>query len=48
MLILNQRDVQRLLPMDECVEVMAAALATVARGDAVLPLRTVLRGAVVG
>src|SRR5436309_12854175 len=29
--------------MDECVEVMAAALATVARGDAVLPLRTVLR-----
>src|ERR1043165_7606198 len=43
MLILSQRDVQSLLPMDECIEVMAAALATVARGDAVLPLRTVFR-----
>lgn len=43
MLILNQSDVERLLPMDACVEVMASALASLARGDAVLPLRTVMR-----
>jgi ornithine cyclodeaminase len=29
--------------MDECVEVMAKALATVARGDAILPLRPMIR-----
>jgi len=38
-LILSRSDVERLLPMAECVEVMAAALATTSRGDAVLPLR---------
>jgi alanine dehydrogenase len=43
LLVLNQKEVQRLLPMGECIEVMASALATLARGDAVLPLRTVLR-----
>ena len=43
MLILTQRDVQRLLPMHECIEVMASTLGTLARGEAVLPLRTVIR-----
>ena len=43
MLILDQKTVQRLLPMHECIDVMAATLATLARGDAVLPLRTVVR-----
>ena len=43
MLILSQADVQRLLPMQECIDVMASTLATLARGDAVLPLRTVIR-----
>src|SRR5437763_9403909 len=43
LVVLNQQDVARLLPMDECVEVMARALATVARGDAILPLRPMIR-----
>src|SRR5205823_4785893 len=43
MLILDQSDVQRLLPMSECIEVMTSTLATLARGDAILPLRTVIR-----
>ena len=43
MLILSQADVERLLPMRECIEIMATTLATLARGDAILPLRTVIR-----
>jgi len=43
LVVLDRNDVTRLLPMDECVEVMAAALATVARGDAILPLRPMIR-----
>lgn len=43
MLILSQADVERLLPMRDCIEIMASTLATLARGDAVLPLRTVIR-----
>jgi ornithine cyclodeaminase/alanine dehydrogenase-like protein (mu-crystallin family) len=42
LLILSQADVERLLPMDACIDVMASALASLARGDAVLPLRTVI------
>ena len=42
MLILSQADVDRLLPIGACIDVMAAALAALARGDAVLPLRTVI------
>jgi ornithine cyclodeaminase len=42
MLVLNQNEVNELLPMRACIDVMASALATLARGDAVLPLRTVL------
>jgi alanine dehydrogenase len=41
-LVIGHREVRALLPMSECIEVMAAALATLARGDAVLPLRSVL------
>jgi ornithine cyclodeaminase len=43
MLILSQSDVDRLLPMRDCIEIMASTLAALARGDAVLPLRTVIR-----
>ena len=42
-LVLNQSEVQRLLPMDECVDVMADALRTLMAGDAALPLRTIIR-----
>lgn len=41
--ILNQAEVTRLLPMEECIEVMDAALRTLAEGNAQQPLRTVLR-----
>src|SRR5205085_6203728 len=41
--ILTQHDVERLLPMSECIEVIDEALKTLARGDAVLPLRNLVR-----
>ena len=41
--IITQGEVEQLLPMSECVEVMREALMTLARGDAVLPLRTMVR-----
>jgi ornithine cyclodeaminase len=41
--ILTQPEVERLLPMGECIEVMCEALTTLARGDAVLPLRSMVR-----
>ena len=43
MLIIGQKEVPALLPMAECIDVMADALATLARGGAVLPLRQMLR-----
>ena len=43
MLILSQSDIERLLPMDACIDVMSSALSSLARGDAALPLRTVMR-----
>lgn len=43
LVVLDRDDVVRLLPMDECVEAMAGALATVARGNAILPLRPMIR-----
>ena len=50
-LIVNQAEVRQLLPISECMDVMADALKTLARGDAILPLRIALdagqRGAVV-
>ncbi|MDQ2983957.1 MAG: ornithine cyclodeaminase family protein [Actinomycetota bacterium] len=42
-LVLSHADVERLLPMDECIEVMAGALADLARGRAHNPLRFVVR-----
>src|SRR5919202_4665515 len=42
-LILNQSDIEALLPMRDCIDVMADALSALTRGDAILPLRNVLR-----
>jgi ornithine cyclodeaminase len=41
-LVLNEADVSRLLPMSEAVRVMEAALAGLARGEAAQPLRTMM------
>lgn len=41
-LIVNQSEVRQLLPMGECMDVMAEALTALARGDAILPLRPIL------
>jgi ornithine cyclodeaminase/alanine dehydrogenase-like protein (mu-crystallin family) len=38
-LIVNQSEVRQLLPMDECIDVMADALTALAREEAILPLR---------
>ncbi len=43
MLILSQADVESLLPLSACIDVMASTLAALARGEAILPLRTVIR-----
>jgi alanine dehydrogenase len=42
-LVLSESDVTRLLSMRECIDVMETALRTLAEGDAILPLRQVLR-----
>ena len=42
-LFVNEAGVRALLPMSDCVALMRDALATLARGDAVLPLRTMVR-----
>ena len=42
-LILNKRDIESLLSMRTCLELMERALASLARGKVVLPLRPVLR-----
>jgi ornithine cyclodeaminase/alanine dehydrogenase-like protein (mu-crystallin family) len=41
-LIVNQLEVPRLLPMKECVDVMARAFAALARGEADMPVRQIL------
>ena len=41
-LIVNQQEVRRLLPMGECIDVMADALAALSRGEAILPLRPIM------
>src|SRR6266545_7446347 len=41
-LVVNQEEVPQLLPMAECMDAMAEVLATLARGQAVLPLRSIL------
>lgn len=42
-LILSHDDVVHLLPMTECIEVMAEALSALAHGEVVQPLRTILK-----
>jgi ornithine cyclodeaminase len=42
-LILNKREVESLLPMRKCIDLMADALVSLARGQVILPLRPVLR-----
>ncbi len=42
-LVLNGEEVTRLLPMGDCLRVMRDALAALARGEALVPLRMVMR-----
>ena len=42
-LIVNQGEVRRLLPMNECMDVMAQTLTALTRGEAIQPLRLVMR-----
>src|SRR5438552_3496005 len=41
-LLVNQQEVAQLLPMAACMDVMEKALAALARGEAILPLRPVM------
>ena len=41
--VIDEHDVRRLLPMDACIEAMAAALASLGRGEMHNPLRFVIR-----
>ena len=41
-LIVNGSEVRSLLPMDECIDVMSDALAALARGEAIVPLRQIM------
>jgi ornithine cyclodeaminase/alanine dehydrogenase-like protein (mu-crystallin family) len=41
--ILDEHDVRQLLPMDECIDAMAEALAALARGEVHNPLRFIVR-----
>jgi len=43
LLVLGHDDVKRLLPMEECIELMASVLADLARGNVWHPLRFVIR-----
>jgi len=43
LLILSQSEVERLLPIEECIPVMEQALAALARGEVYQPLRQVIR-----
>lgn len=42
-LFVNEAGVKALLPMDACIVLVRSALCSLARGDALLPLRTMLR-----
>jgi len=44
LLILSEHDVERLLTMRECIEVMEEALSALARGEVHNPLRSMIRG----
>jgi ornithine cyclodeaminase/alanine dehydrogenase-like protein (mu-crystallin family) len=41
-LIVNQSEVPRLLPMKDCIDVMARAFAALVRGEAAMPVRQIL------
>jgi ornithine cyclodeaminase/alanine dehydrogenase-like protein (mu-crystallin family) len=43
LLVLSQRDIVELLPMKDCITVMAGALSALARGESQAPLRTMMR-----
>jgi hypothetical protein len=43
LLVLNQTEIERLLPMPDCIEVMTQALIALAQGQVHLPLRMVVR-----
>ncbi|MEO5813703.1 MAG: ornithine cyclodeaminase family protein [Gemmatimonadaceae bacterium] len=43
MRLITEKEVPGLLPMHECMDVMAGALSTLARGGAILPLRPLMR-----
>ncbi len=43
LLVLNQQEVEELLDMEGCIEAMAEALASLARGEVHVPLRVVVR-----
>jgi ornithine cyclodeaminase len=42
-LVLDNRAIRELLPMTECIELMADALSALARGEVYQPLRTIIR-----
>ena len=42
-LVLDNRQIRELLPMTECIELMADALTALARGEVFQPLRTIIR-----
>jgi ornithine cyclodeaminase len=41
-LVIGQREVPALLPMSECIDVMSRALSGLARGEALMPLRSIM------
>src|SRR5918992_3570867 len=43
LLVLNQQEVEELLDMEGCIEAMAEALSSLARGEVHVPLRAVIR-----
>jgi ornithine cyclodeaminase len=43
MIVLGQRDIGELLSMRDCIEVMSKALGALARGESMVPLRTMMR-----
>src|ERR1700716_3646439 len=45
LLVLSETEVERLLPMPECISVMEDALMALARDEAYQPLRTIFRPA---
>jgi ornithine cyclodeaminase/alanine dehydrogenase-like protein (mu-crystallin family) len=44
LLFLGEKQVEEFLPMGECIDAMAAVLGALARGEAQMPLRSMLRG----